>query len=268
MNRPPHFRPLALVAMLAAATPAAAGTFSWFDPPAATREASVWSPRYAAFAVDLYRTPDPEHADENTLRVTGGLERDVLAPPAARPFDIGTEDTAPRLRTFGVAWQHRLDTASHVTFSADYNRDAPRFLAPPELADTRASLSLTNRWAGDYRPSLTGSMFVGGERGTTEAYRQLGRRYYGLSLGGELALSSAHRPYLSLQMQRGVTDGDEALPTGLYDDRSQIAAGWKWQAQRHLSLQAEASYGNSSDRFRLQNPEHTRLFFGTRFDFK
>lgn len=271
MKKPRYCRPVALAALLTVAPLAVADTLSWSDPGPTAPGANLWSPRYAAFAVDLYRSPDLEQADEGALRVTGGFERDILRPPAARLFATGMEDApSPRLRAFGIAWQHRLDTTRHITFSADYSHDAMRRFAAPEFADTRASLSLTSRWAGDYRPSLTGSLFVGGERGTSEAYRQLGRRYYGLALGSELALSGAHRPYLSLQVQRGLGGGDEALPMALYDDdRSQIAAGWKWQASRYLSLQAEASYGNDGNRLRLQNPEHSpRLFFGTRFAFK
>jgi len=255
--------------MLAAAAPAAGGTLS-SDPNPAAPDTALWSPRYAAFEVDLSRSPDPERTDESLLRVSGDFEHNPLSAPAARLFaDGGAEDAASRLRAFGVAWRHRLDTTSHITFSAGYHRDAMHSFTAPDFADTRASLSLTNRWAGDYRPSLTGSLFVGGEHGSGETYRQLGRRYYGFAVGGELALAGAHRPYLSLQMQRGVTEGDETLSAGLYDDdRSQIAAGWKWQAKPYWSLQAEASYGNNGNRLRWQNPEESRLFFGTRFDFK
>lgn len=271
MNRSLRCRPLVLAAMLAVTAPAVAGSFSWFDRSPTALDPQLWSPRYAAFEADLYRSPDWDQPDENTLRLTGGFERDPLVSPPPRLFDAGVEGTsAPRMRAFGIAWQHRLDTTSHVTFSADYHHDATRFLGTPEIADTRASVSLTNRWQGEYGPRLTGSMFVGGERGTSEAYNQLGRRYYGLSLGGELTVFGTHTPYISFQMQRGAAaGGDETLLTGLYDDdRSQIAAGWKWQAKPHLSLQAEASYGNSGNRFRLQNPEHSRVLFGTRFDFK
>jgi hypothetical protein len=271
MNRSLRCRPLVLAAMLAAAAPAAAGTFSWFDRSPLALNPQVWSPRYAAFEVDLYRSPDLEPLEENSLRMTGRFERDLLAPSAARLVEDGIEGApAPRLRTFGIAWQHRLDTTSHVTFSADYHHDAARFLGTSEIADTRASVSLTNRWRGEYGPRLTGSLFVGGERGASEAYSQLGRRYYGLSLGGELTVFGTHTPYISFQMQRGIAaGGDETLLSGLYDDdRSQIAAGWKWRAKPYLSLQAEASYGSSSNRFQLQNPEHSRVFFGTRFDFK
>ncbi|MBI3574975.1 MAG: hypothetical protein HY083_04915, partial [Gammaproteobacteria bacterium] len=125
------------------------------------------------------------------------------------------------------------------------------------------------RWQAAYRPRVTGSVFVGGESALPESYRTLGRRYYGLAVGGELTLSRAHTPYVSFQMQRSLSASDDALATAAPDDdRSQIAAGWKWQAQRHLSLQAEASVGYNGNRLRLQNTERSRVFFGTRFDFQ
>lgn len=275
MKRPP-IRPLALAALLVASVPAAAATYSWFDDSPTALNARVWSPRYAAFAVDLHRAPDTaEFSDDavhesGVLRLSGGFEREPGRTAAPRLFETEEESAStPRLRALAIAWEHRLDAASHVTLSAGYSSPTPLFLGAPELADTRASMSLTNRWVGDYSPRLTGSMFVGGESGTVETYRLLGRRYYGFAIGGELTLSRAHTPYISFQTQRAYAGSEETLP-GIFpeDERSQIAAGWKWQAKPHLSLQAEASYGYNGSRLRLRDPERSRVFFGTRFDFK
>ncbi len=275
MKRPP-LHPLALVALLALSAPVAAATYSWFDDaPNALDTRTMWSPRYAAFSVDLPRTPDvaefPGDAthDAGTLRLSGGFEREPWR--AVAPHFLETEEesaSAPRLRALSLAWEHRLDATSQVTFSAGYS--TPLFLGAPELADTRASMSLTNRWLGDYSPRLTGSVFVGGESGRAEAYRLLGRRYYGFAIGGELTLSRAHTPYISFQTQRTYAGGGEEMLPGIFpdDERSQIAAGWKWQAKPYLSLQAEASYGYNGNRLRLRDPERSRVFFGTRFDFK
>lgn len=275
MKRPP-IRPLALAALLVASAPATAATYSWFDDSPASLGANAWSSRYAAFAVDLYRAPDTaEFSDDaihesGVLRMSGGFEREPgrTAPP--RLFETEEESAStPRLRALAIAWEHRLDAASHVTLSAGYSSPTPLFLGAPELADTRASMSLTNRWVGDYSPRLTGSMFVGGESGTVETYRLLGRRYYGFAVGGELTLFRAHTPYISFQTQRAYAGGEEVQP-GIFpdDERSQIAAGWRWQAKPNLSLQAEASYGYNGSRLRLRDPERSRVFFGTRFDFK
>jgi hypothetical protein len=270
MKRPP-LRPLALVVLLAASGPAVAATYSLFDDAPTVPDTHVWSPRYAAFAVDLFHSSDMDFpgdaADAGTLRLSGGFGREPAVP---RFFEIEEESaSAPRLRALSIAWEHRLDATSQVTFSAGYSSPTPRFPGTPELADTRASMSLTSRWAGDYSPRLTGSVFVGGEKGTAETYHLLGRRYYGFAIGGELTLSRAHTPYISFQTQRAYAGTEETLP-GIFpdDDRSQIAAGWKWQAKPYLSLQAEASVGYNGNRLRLRDPERSRVFFGTRFDFK
>lgn len=277
MNRP-HVRPLVLTALLTLTAPAAAAPFSWFDDTPGALVAHVWPPRYAAFAVDLHASSDvaefsdaavPEAGD--TLRLRGGFERESWSAAGAPNFPEPEAERAPgpRLRTFGIAWQHRLDAASHVTLSADYRRAAPAFAAIPEAADRRASLSLTSRWAGEHHPRLTGSMFVGGENGAAETYRALGRRYYGFAATGELTLFRSHTPYLSFQTQRAYAGSEAELPGVLPgEEYSLITAGWKWQAKPYLSLQAEASYGYNGNRLRLQDPERSRVFFGTRFDFK
>ncbi len=273
MKRPP-LRPLALAALLAASGPAVAATYSLFDDAPTVPDTHVWSPRYAAFSVDLFHVPDTDFpgdaADAGALRLSGGFEREPWRAAAPRLLEPEEESgSAPRLRALTLAWEHRLDATSQVTFSAGYSSPAPRFLGVPELADTRASMSLTNRWTGDYSPRLTGSVFVGGEKGTVESYHLLGRRYYGYAIGGELTLSRAHTPYISFQTQRAYAGYEETLPgTFPDDDRSQIAAGWKWQAKPYLSLQAEASVGYNGNRLRLRDPERSRVFFGTRFDFK
>lgn len=277
MNNLPG-RPFVLSALLALAAPAAAAPFSWFDAVPDTFSSAAWSPRYAAFAVELHALSDaPElsvpgaFGSDDLLRLRGGFEREPwLADNAMHYLEPDAESAgAPRLRVLGIAWRHRLDIGSHLTLSADYRRAAPLFAVFPETADRRASLSLTSRWAGDHHPRLTGSLFVGGEHATGEAYRALGRRYYGFAATGELTLSRAYTPYLSFQTQRAYAGSEAELSETLPgEEYSLITAGWKWQAKPYLSLQAEASYGYHGNRLRLQDPEHSRLFFGTRFDFK
>lgn len=282
MNYPRHRR-VALAALLAAAAPvvALAGNFSWFDD---TRpggfEASAGASKYAAFAIDLYRSADPagDYAEDaapreaaDTMRVFGGLEIEpARATGVPRLLETREEASAARRpRVLGIAWQHRLDPMNEFVLSAGYGGGTPLFAAVSELTDARATAAFTSRWRSAYQPRVTGSVFVGGESAAPEAYRSLGRRYYGLAIGGELTLFRAHTPYVSFQMQRATSASEDPLVTpGIDEDRSQIAAGWKWQAQRHLSLQAEASVGYSGSRLRWQDPERSRVFFGTRYDFK
>lgn len=273
------------VVTLFAAAPAvsAAGPFSWFDgAQPADFAADAWTPKYAAFSLDLYRSADsavespPDDVRDNdagdSMRLFGGVDHGLtLEAGLSRPTETQeTPYTARRLRALGLAWQHRLDSANYLTASAGYGNGSPLWAPTPEWVDTRATVSLSSRWQNTYyQPRVTGSVFVGGESATPEAYRMLGRRYYGLAVGGELTLQRAHTPYVSFQIQRSLSAGEDTLMTSaLDDDRSQIAAGWKWQAQRHLSLQAEASLGYNGGRLRLQNTERSRVFFGTRFDFK
>ncbi len=276
-----QIRCIAVAALFAAVAPAisVAGNFSWFDDTQpASFGAGAWTSKYAAFSFDLYRpvesaaesTPD-DTRDNDTMRLFGGMEHDPL--PQGGPFRLTeTRETtfaSRRLRTLGLAWQHRLEGMNHFTVAASVGGGTPLFTTAPDLIDTRATVSLTSRWQAAYRPRVTGSVFVGGESALPETYRTLGRRYYGLAIGSELTLSRAHTPYVSFQMQRSLSASDDALAaSALDDDRAQIAAGWKWQAKPYLSLRAEASVGYNGNRLRLQNPERTRVFFGTRFDFQ
>lgn len=285
MKSPQIYR-IAVAALFAAPVAAAAASSAWLDDaPLAGFGANAWMPKYAAFSLDVYRSgesladldvsdvSDSEaRAPADTMRVYGVVERDF---PRDTTSFRSAESRAEGLvgyqppRRFGIAWQHRLDGMNHFTVSTGHVVAAPLFTAAPALIGTRTTVSLTSRWQAAYHPRITGSVFVGGESALPESYRALGRRYYGLAVGGELTLSRAHTPYVSFQTQRSLSAGDDPLvTTALDDDRSQIAAGWKWQAQRHLSLQAEASVGYNGGGLRFQNPEHTRVFFGTRFDFR
>lgn len=281
MKSPQIFR-TAVAALFAAPVVAVASSAAWFDDaPLAGFGADAWMPKYAAFSIDVYRseesvadlgTADSEaRVAEDTMRVYGVVEQDFSRDPTSfRSAESRTEGLVGYQppRRFGIAWQHRLDGMNHFTVSTGHVAAAPLFTTAPALIDTRTTVSLTSRWQAAYYPRITGSVFVGGESALPESYRALGRRYYGLAVGGELTLSRAHTPYASFQTQRSLSAGDDALVTVLDDDRSQIAAGWKWQAQRHLSLQAEASVGYNGGRLRFENPEHARVFFGTRFDFR
>jgi hypothetical protein len=180
----------------------------------------------------------------------------------------------------GFSWQHRLDSADRLALSAEYGQNVRPNQFAQETQESRAVLSWTRQWGTQLQPSLTGSVFVGDESARDESFRQLGRRYLGFALGGQMTLANAHTPYLAYQLRRSYYDADnggsvrpgggveESLLAPRTDDRSLLTAGYRWQASRSLSLQAEASYGLNSDGQDLYNPERTRVFFGTRFDFR
>jgi hypothetical protein len=136
-----------------------------------------------------------------------------------------------------------------------------------------------------WRPSITGGVFLGDESAREDLSRSGGRRYYGFSVGGEVRLLQAHTPYVSFRMERSLYDmpdtgglaggasvtGSSVSSLRAIDDSSRLAAGWRWRAAPGLSFQAEASYGfnfdtNADSLWRER--ERSRVFFGTRFDFK
>jgi hypothetical protein len=148
-----------------------------------------------------------------------------------------------------------------------------------DTLDTRATVSWTREltlWG--WRPNIVGGVFLGEEAMRDDTARGMGRRYYGFTVGGELRLMQSHTPYVSFRMERSLydlSDGgvDSSLPSFVHavDDFSRLAAGWRWEIQRGWSLQAEASYGfdmnRDSDPLGLER-ERSRVFFGTRFDFR
>jgi len=181
-------------------------------------------------------------------------------------------DTDPRRTTaLGLVWQHRVFARDRVSVSAEMGDNLSASTIPHDTFETRASVSWTREWSGSWKPSLTGSMFFGDETARTDPRYQFGRRYVGLSVGGQLTLARDHTPYVSYQLRRsyyGPEAGTDVLLPPRTDDRSLLTAGWRWQANRQWSLKAEASYGFNADGLDIYNQERTRVFFGTRFDFR
>lgn len=176
-----------------------------------------------------------------------------------------------RLSGFGVKWQHRVDATNTVAVSAGYS-EIPGNAGSlnVDALDTRAAVSWHGSWSGlSLRPGVSGSLFFGDESARDDTYQQLGRRYYGFSLGGELRLAQDHTPYFSYRLRRSFNNPDDpAYLIAPYEDRSQILAGWRWQVQPNWSLQAEARYGLNGANLDPYSPDRSRIFFGTRFDFR
>lgn len=283
---------LAGAALMMAAAPVLsdpAGKLSWFNgTPFAgagvmgAPEARLLSPSdYTSFGVNLYSSRqvaieegfplDVREArlDANSVRLYGELEPSRTT--AGGYASIGNS-LQSRVNVFGLSWQHRLSTINSFAISAEYGEGTAVSPLPLDTLDTRAAFSWTSRLPIAVKPSVTGSVFLGDEMAREEIYRHLGRKYYGFAIGGSLTLFESHTPYVSFKMQRSVYDTtDETLfVSPRSGDRSLLSAGWKWQVQRDLSLQAEASYGlgeapSSLDPYSL---ERSRVLFGTRFGFK
>jgi hypothetical protein len=225
----------------------------------------------------LASTPAAEESTASSaLQVYGGLgER--ATPEISLP---AAEQGVRRSDVLGLSWQHRLDARDQFAVSAEYGQNVRPNQFAQDTLESRAVLSWTRQWGAQMQPSLTGSVFLGDESARDESYRQLGRRYLGFAVGGQMTLANAHTPYLAYQLRRSYYDVEnggavrsgslfeESPQSARTDNRSLLTAGYRWQASRSFSLQAEASYGLNSDGQDLYNPERTRLFFGTRFDFR
>lgn len=280
----------ALIMTAGPALSAPAGKLSWFNDapfagvgPVGTPEIRPLNPAdYASFGIDLYssRQGAGEEAyaaeardsapDANTVRLYGEFE----SSRSGIGSFVSLEDSSlGRVNVFGMSWQHRLNAMNTLAVSAEYGEGTAVYPLAPETLDTRAAFSWTSVLPSAVRPSVTGSVFLGDEMAREEIYRHLGRKYYGFSVGGSLTLFQSHTPYVSFKIQRSVyqTTDDSLFVAPRTGDRSLLSAGWKWQAGRDFSLQAEATYGlgeasgSSLDPYSL---ERSRILFGTRFGFK
>ncbi len=297
------------VALLAAAGPALsahtvdhASRLSWFNDapfagagPVGVPEARLMKPSdYSTFGVRLLASaeeaaPAPV-ADNGAFRLYGEVE----SPRAGNGSFAALQDASPgRVNVFGVSWQHRLNAMNTLALSAEYGEStvvtpggvteygAGTAASPlaAETFDTRAAFSWTSRLPLAASPSITGSVYLGDAMAREENFRYLGRRYYGFTVGGSLTLFQSHTPYVSFKLQRSLYEpvATDPLTTTAATvaprsgDRSLLSAGWKWQAGRDFSLQAEASYGlgeASSTSLDPYSLERSRILFGTRFGFK
>ncbi len=286
-----RFKTALLAAAVAAALPltAMAGAASWFEAPykgitPLKRTSDLLSNNAASMRFDIkpralvpvagLTDDSAETAADDTLQVFGSGETHRPGSPVyplADPADA--EAPGRRLSNIAFAWERRFDALNRFALSGGYaDSVASRAVSAADLADTHAGFSWTHELTGKWRPSLTGSVFVGDEFAREEAYRYLGRRYLGFAVEGQVTLLKSHSPYLSFQMRRSYyeANGADDLAAGALriDDRSLVSAGWRWQATQSLSLQAEASYGLNPTGQDLYNPERARVLFGTRFDFR
>ena len=266
------------------------GKYSWFDEitpageefPAGGRSArSNNGPAAHSFGVNVYRSLAASRLEEEFAAEPGDetpVHADVLrlygevgaAGPAPERETAADGSSVPRLNVLGARWQRPLTASSSVAVSAEYGENVYAPPAPQDTADARAALSWTGRLNTRGQPGVTGSLFVGDEAAKDDTYRDLGRKYYGFAVGGDMTLNGAHTPYVTYRLQKSYyAAADDALAaTSRYDGRSLLSAGWKWQVQPRLSLQAEARYGLGGEKLDLYGPERGRLFFSTRFDFR
>ncbi len=271
-----------LISLLAVLPPAAvaAGQYSWFSDGPATSGGTQARP--STVGVDVYRSADDSEALASANAGSKvSLFGDYSLRARARANEDGSDSVSHRFANFGVRWQHRVSARDSVSVSAEQGGSSllrSPVSTNPDALDTRATLSWTRQLSWAWKPSITGGVFLGDESARDDNARALGRRYYGFTLGGEVRAMQSHTPYVSFRMQRSLYDitGEESpTSSGLVratEDSSRLAAGWRWQAGRGLSLQAEASHGfsfgnNGNSDLLPAERERSRVFFGTRFDY-
>lgn len=271
-----------MMTQLGGAAPAAlgavvlAGNYTWFDEHPNARPVSGPSPLLRTNATSLHFDIPLQSlapAEDDARPPTGDPTWGTLRLYRIQGEALSADNDPRRTTAMGVVWQHRLFPKDRLSLSAEMGENLRFNSLAQDTVESRAAVSWTHEWNVRWRPSLTGSMFFGDESARTDAYRQqLGRRFVGMSFGGQVTVGRDHTPYVSYQLRRSYygheTGGDELLPPPRIDDRSLLAAGWRWQATRSLSLKAEASFGLNADGVDLYNQERKRVFFGTRFDFR
>ncbi len=169
-----------------------------------------------------------------------------------------------------LKWQHQPADGHSLKFSAGYGDDVYLDEVPDDSVSTMAELAWTGQGSGRFRPSLSGSLFVGDAAARDEGYRHLDRKYVGFTVGGRVTLHDTHSPYISFKRLKA--SYDEAVlddPLAASTEISRLTAGWDWQVRPNWRLRAEADF-TLEDEFSLNFDRYdpSRLFFSTRFDFR
>ena len=234
---------LASVALLVAgpALSAPAGKLSWFnETPFAgvgalgVPEARLLTPSdYTSFGVNLFNSrqnvaEEGYPADANTVRLYGEVESQRSGTSS---FSSVGNSSLGRVNAFGVSWQHRLNAMNSFAVSAEYGEGTAIYPQPLDTLDTRAAFSWTSVLPSSVKPSITGSVFLGDEMAREEIYRNLGRKYYGFTVGGSLTLFQSHTPYVSFKMQRSLYEITE--DSLLLSPRSGDRSLWSKPIQYH-----------------------------------
>ncbi len=169
-----------------------------------------------------------------------------------------------------LKWRHQPVDGHSLRLSAGYGDDVYLEEMPYDSVSTMAELAWTGQGAGRFRPSLSGSLFVGEADTRDEAYRHLDRKYVGFTLGGRVTLFKTHSPYISFRRLRA-SYGEAALedPLVASAEISRFTAGWDWQVRPNWRLRAEADYTLEDDfSLSFNRYNRSRVFFSTRFDFR
>jgi len=210
------------------------------------------------------------HHHYSLLKVAG--DNNTLIVPLYRQQKGDHLKNEDQFQAWGVEWQHRLNAEHSFSLSAHMGENFYYENSDLELGETTstmAAVSWTTRLNGGSQPSISGSFFFGDELTNPENEHQFARKYYGFSIGGQITVADKHTPYLSFRLQKSNYIFDDTLNWEGVDENfySKLSAGWSWQVQDNWSLKAEANYSLSDVEMDWRY-DRSKLFFGTRYDFR
>ena len=240
-------------------------------------EQPVLTNHFASAQLPYGQADDTDNAALNPglLNLQGGLGidwgQDRLTLPLYHQQFRYERERALTYDALGVEWSRRLNSQNLLTLSAQYGDYAYAYADQP-LGDTTnsvAAFAWSSELSGGSHPQVSSSIYLGDETAKDDAYRSLGRRYYGVTLDGRFTPYPKHTPYASLRLQRSdyLTE-DTLLSAPRREDFSRLAAGWDWQVRPHWGLRAEANYSLNNSSVESLGYDHARVLFTTRFDFR
>lgn len=216
---------------------------------------------------------DESSFDSGLLNLQGGVGvewgQDRFTLPVYHQELRTDRERALKYDAFGLAWSRRLDSNNLVSLTAQYGDYAYLDQTTRDTTNSLAAFAWSSELSGASRLRLSSSIFLGGESAKDEAYRSLGRRYYGVTLDGRFTPYRNHTPYASLRLQRSdYLNEDPLSAVARHEDYSRLAAGWDWQVQPNWGLRAEANYSLNNSNVDAYGYDHARVLFSTRFDFR
>ena len=156
----------------------ASGAASWFEAPykgiaPLKRTGDLLSSNQNTLRLDVQPSALASSADvidagaesypDHVLHVYSGYES---SPEVSLVYPLRSPDSqdaaSRRLSNIAVSWERRFDSLNRLSLSAGYADFVPgRQAAANEFADAHAGVAWTHALSGKWRPSLTGSVFVG-----------------------------------------------------------------------------------------------------------
>lgn len=215
---------------------------------------------------------DEKLSDQQRFSMIGLKQaRNTILVPLYQRTSRTSDSAEGQLDSWGVEWQHNLENGHSFSIATHIGDNKYSEGLWDNSTSTLTSFSWTSQFSGNAPASITGGFYIGDEVGSVDNSAPE-RKYYGLMFRGQMTLFDKHKPFISFKLQKSDYDlGSLALTdsnlVSTDDYYSRLSAGWTWQVQSNWSLQAEADYRLNNDQLNWSF-DQSRLFFGTRYDFR